>query len=118
MTDDRQNTGSPARLIAKMIEALSWSMPRDYSDHPVIGPAIALRSQVYKELRSEDFTIARLAADEAAVQYILDAPLLDDTRTTVEEVLRTVKSVNGGRIRDISDRTYRAALDAAKNKLR
>ena len=63
----------PAGLVAAMMGALSWSMPRDCSGHPVLGPAIALRERVYEELRSKDFTAARLAADEAAVQSILDA---------------------------------------------
>lgn len=70
MADNR--TTAP-RLIAEMFEAQSWSVPKDCADHPILGPAIALRKRVYEEKRSKDFTEARIAADEAAIAYIMEA---------------------------------------------
>lgn len=68
-----RTTVRPARLIAEMIEARAWSIPDDCADHPILGPAIALRQRIYAEKRSRDFTEARLAADEAAIEHILEA---------------------------------------------
>lgn len=67
------STAGAARLIAEMIEAQSWSMPHDCAEHPILGPAIALGNKVYRELRAKDFTAARIASYEAAVQFILEA---------------------------------------------
>jgi len=68
-----QDKTTVARLIAEMIEARSWSFPHDRAEHPILGPAIALREKVYMEKRSRDFTEANLAADTAAIEYIMEA---------------------------------------------
>lgn len=62
-----------ARLIAEMIESQAWSIPNDCSDHPILGPALAIRRAKYGEMRRHDFTEARLAADTAAIQFIIDS---------------------------------------------
>ena len=73
MSKPESDTAIAARLIAEMMEAQSWHPARDCADHPILGPAIALREKTYAELRMRDFTTARLAADEAAVRFIMEA---------------------------------------------
>jgi len=70
----QNQTTNPARLIAEMFEARAWSIPHDLSDHPILGPAVAIRDEVYQALkRKTDFTEARIGADTAAITYILEA---------------------------------------------
>lgn len=74
MSDRKPETTSPARLIAEMFEARAWSVPHDLSDHPILGPAVAIRDEAYATLkRKVDFTEARVGSDAAAIAYILEA---------------------------------------------